>query len=287
MANLIETLESLSEMEDSAARIYSKASQAVRGDPGLRALLKGLAFEEIEHRRMLVDIGGFIGSVAGAASLELDTDAVGRTRDYLNIAEKRVDAGRLTNDNLIDCVATTESSEWNREFLKVVDWVKPRSRSFIPQIARVQQHKRSVERFLASRPGFERFLIGMKALAPVWDERLLVVDDDDPVRESLAVLLRDEGRVDTAADGREALEKIAGGYYAAIVSDYSMPLVNGMELLNGAEQMFPGISRRFVFFTSDEEAAGVLRERGLRALEKRASDEALAAEVAAVLKGHA
>jgi len=287
MANILETIASLSEMEDSAARIYSKASQAVRGDAGLRALLKGLAFEEIEHRRMLADIGGFMGPAAGAASLELDADAVARTRDYLNIAEKRIDAGRLTNANLIDCVATTESSEWNREFLKVVDWVKPRSRSFIPQIARVQQHKRSVERFLASRPGFERFLAGMKALAPVWDERLLVVDDDEPVRDALAALLGDEGLVDTAADGREALDKIAGGYYAAVVSDYSMPLVNGVELMNGAEQMFPGISRRFVFFTSDGEAAGVLRERGLRAVEKGASDANLAAEVVAVLKGRA
>lgn len=287
MANVIETLASLSEMEDSAARIYSKASQAVRGDIGLRALLKGLAFEEIEHRRMLVDIGGFMGSFAEAVSLEIDADAVARTRDYLSVAEKRVDAGRLTNANLIDCVATTESSEWNREFLKVVDWVRPRSRSFIPAIALVQQHKRSVERFLASRPGFERFLVGMKALAPVWDERLLVVDDDDKVRDALTVLLKDEGRVDTAANGREAMEKIADGYYAAIVSDYSMPVMDGFELLNGAEQMFPGISRRFVFFTSDEEAAGVLRDRGLRALSKSASDAKLAAEVVAVLKGKA
>ncbi|MCC6502030.1 MAG: response regulator [Deltaproteobacteria bacterium] len=283
MAKVCELLGSLSEMEETAARIYSKAALAVKDDTGLRELLEGLALEELEHKSLLSDFGVFISSSGVECVLSLDEDAVNRTRDYLSVAEKRIDAGRLTNGNLIDCIATTESSEWNREFLKVVDWFKLSSRSFIPGIARVQQHKRSVERFLVSRPGFERFLVGMKSLSAAWVEKLLVVDDDESVAVSVAALLADEGRVDIASDGEEALEKIGSGYYAAIVSDYSMPLMSGMELLDRAEERFPGISRRFLFFTSDEEMVDVFRDRGVRALHKRASPAELSAEVAAIL----
>ena len=228
MAKVFELLSSLSEMEETAARIYSKAAFAVNDDSSLRELLKGLAIEELEHMRMLNGFSRSVASFEGFEGLELDEDAVNRTRDYLKVAEKRIDAGRLTNGNLIDCVATTESSEWNREFLKVMDWVKSRSRSSIPAVAAVQQHKRSVERFLATRPGFERFLVGMRSLPPVWEERLLVVDDDEGITGFVSALLEEEGRVDIAANGAEALEKIGSGYYAAIVSDYSMPLMNGM-----------------------------------------------------------
>ena len=283
MAKVFELISGLSEMEETAARIYSKAALTVNNDSSLRELLKGLAIEELEHMRMLDGLSRSMGSFEGIEGLELDEDAVNRTRDYLKVAEKRIDAGRLTNGNLIDCVATTESSEWNREFLKVMDWIKSRSRSSIPAIAAVQQHKRSVERFLSSRPGFERFLAGMRSLPPVWDERLLVVDDDEGISGFVSALLEEEGRVDIAANGAEALEKIGSGYYAAIVSDYSMPLVNGMELLNMAEERFPGISGRFLFFTSDEEMVDVFRDRGVRALPKRASATELSGEVAAIL----
>lgn len=283
MARLPELLVKLSEMEETAARIYWKGALAVRDDSELVSLLKGLALEEEEHMRMLLGFGPHIRSVKGLSILELDEEAVGRTKDYLNLAEKRIDAGRLTNDSLIDCIATTESSEWNREFIKVIDALRQDSRLFIPVAARIQQHKRSVERFLGSRAAFGRFLGAMRSLPPVWDERLLVVDDDKAISDVVTAVLEDEGAVETASNGIEALKKIESGYYAAIVSDFSMPLMNGMELLNRAEERFPGIRARFLFFTSDKERVERFREKGVRALLKPASAAELSGEVASIL----
>lgn len=273
----------MSEMEERAGRIYWKAGIAAANDAGLQGLLKGLSHEEDEHMRLLLNLEGHIKSTEELASLDVNEEAVKSTSDYFGLAEKRIDAGRLTNENLVDCVATTETSEWNAEFLKVINALKENSRLFIPVAARIQQHKRSVERFIASRPGFNRFLTGMRSLPDVWSERLLIVDDDRAVADVVTAVLEEEGDVDCAADGLEAMEKIKSGYYAAIVSDYSMPVMNGMELLRKAEESFPGIRRRFLFFTSDYDGIEHLKEKGVRTLMKPASAGELACEVASIL----
>jgi two-component system response regulator MprA len=60
--------------------------------------------------------------------------------------------------------------------------------------------------------------------------RVLVVDDDAAVRDSLARTLRFEGHeVDTARDGREALAIVRAGEPDAMILDVSMPEMDGLE----------------------------------------------------------
>jgi DNA-binding NtrC family response regulator len=62
--------------------------------------------------------------------------------------------------------------------------------------------------------------------------RVLIVDDDQAVREMFAQLLRREGHsVHTAGDAAAALEEVACWHPDAILLDYRMPLVNGMGFL--------------------------------------------------------
>ncbi|MFI0899385.1 response regulator transcription factor [Streptomyces sp. NPDC020983] len=61
--------------------------------------------------------------------------------------------------------------------------------------------------------------------------RLLVVDDDDAVRRSLAhALTRDGYEVTVAADGAAALATLAAGRQDAVVLDILMPEPNGLEV---------------------------------------------------------
>lgn len=67
--------------------------------------------------------------------------------------------------------------------------------------------------------------------------RLLVVDDDGPLRSLMAELLEDEGfEVLTAADGAQALGLIAGGGFDAVLSDIVMPDVGGLDLLRAVRE---------------------------------------------------
>jgi CheY-like chemotaxis protein len=61
--------------------------------------------------------------------------------------------------------------------------------------------------------------------------RLLVVEDDDMIREALTDLLRDEGAVVTPAEnGRDALQQLRGAQVAdLILLDLMMPVMDGWE----------------------------------------------------------
>jgi two-component system response regulator MprA len=60
--------------------------------------------------------------------------------------------------------------------------------------------------------------------------RILVVDDEPAVRDSLARSLRFQGyHVDTAEDGKQALAAVAGDRPDAVILDVSMPVMDGLE----------------------------------------------------------
>jgi len=62
--------------------------------------------------------------------------------------------------------------------------------------------------------------------------RILIVDDNDAVRESLGLCLETMGYdVDYARDGHSALAAIARLEPEAVVTDLQMPGMNGLELL--------------------------------------------------------
>jgi len=60
--------------------------------------------------------------------------------------------------------------------------------------------------------------------------KVLVVDDDSSVRESLALALHSEDfAVVTASNGREALERYFEGYIDLVLLDLNMPVKNGWD----------------------------------------------------------
>ncbi|RJP60157.1 MAG: sigma-54-dependent Fis family transcriptional regulator [Ignavibacteriales bacterium] len=79
--------------------------------------------------------------------------------------------------------------------------------------------------------------------------RILVVDDERSIRDSLNMILTDEGyEVKSAADGEEALKFIAEENFDIIISDIKMPNIDGIELLNKASKISP--STFFVIMTA-------------------------------------
>ena len=72
-------------------------------------------------------------------------------------------------------------------------------------------------------------------------ERVLVVDDDDALRESLEWVLAEEGyTVSSAADGQRALERIGAEPIDIVLCDVRMPGIDGMELLPELLRRLPG-----------------------------------------------
>ena len=73
--------------------------------------------------------------------------------------------------------------------------------------------------------------------------RILVVDDELIVRDSLKEWLEDEGfRVDIAASGLEALELLTDNRYQLMLTDIKMPGIDGVEVLSKAKQSHPDLT---------------------------------------------
>ncbi|MFB3816625.1 MAG: sigma-54-dependent transcriptional regulator [Candidatus Methylomirabilales bacterium] len=69
---------------------------------------------------------------------------------------------------------------------------------------------------------------------------ILVVDDEEIVRESLASWLQEDGyQVDVAADGPAAVAKLSQRAYVALIVDLKMPGMDGLEVLARARAALP------------------------------------------------
>jgi len=71
---------------------------------------------------------------------------------------------------------------------------------------------------------------------------ILVVDDDPSIRETIAMLLTDEGyKVSVAGDGFDALLQMKSNIPELIVSDLNMPQMSGFEFLSVVRRRFPQV----------------------------------------------
>lgn len=70
--------------------------------------------------------------------------------------------------------------------------------------------------------------------------RILVVDDEENIRQVLSGILEDEGyEVDTAADGLEGAEKGESGIYDLLLLDVWLPGLGGLEVLERVKKKLP------------------------------------------------
>ncbi|MHB8829346.1 MAG: response regulator [Syntrophales bacterium] len=72
--------------------------------------------------------------------------------------------------------------------------------------------------------------------------RILLADDDESIRSTLSEFFTTLGyEVVEAQDGEDALRKFAPGKFDCVISDFSMPGMNGIELLRRIQLLEDGI----------------------------------------------
>ena len=75
------------------------------------------------------------------------------------------------------------------------------------------------------------------------DTRILVVDDDEFIRDGLTDLLNRDGHfVDTSPSGEDALDKVSNNIYNLVITDIKMPGMDGMGLLKEVKQLKPNLN---------------------------------------------
>ncbi|MDW7682417.1 MAG: response regulator, partial [bacterium] len=98
------------------------------------------------------------------------------------------------------------------------------------------------------------------------NEKILIVDDDEILRESLSVVLQNRGyQCIQASNGRIAFELISGQEFDVVISDIEMPELNGIALMERANELQPRLP--FIIIT-----AYATVETAINALRKGAFD---------------
>ncbi|MFN2354083.1 MAG: response regulator, partial [Desulfopila sp.] len=120
-------------------------------------------------------------------------------------------------------------------------------------------------------------------------EKILFVDDEPHVLDSMRRQLRKRFQVITAPSGTEALEKIKHeGPIAVVVSDMRMPEMDGIELLSLIKELSPDTVRLMLTGNADQETAMEAVNKGqiFRFLTKPCPVSMLAPSLALALRQH-
>jgi two-component system response regulator PilR (NtrC family) len=70
--------------------------------------------------------------------------------------------------------------------------------------------------------------------------RILVVDDEKIIRDSISFILKKEGyNIEEAANGKEAFDRLSDQSFDVVITDIEMPVMKGIELLDKVMQVSP------------------------------------------------
>ncbi|MBI5562454.1 MAG: response regulator [Deltaproteobacteria bacterium] len=270
---IVEKTRWLMHVEDAAQRFYGRAAELFYDDRELWETLKRLEADEKRHYAVVKAIYALSEEFKGLEiSYSIDTESMAKTEARLRESEARLESGSMTKEQLLHAIVELEMSEHNDFLLYAANSVKGRLAGLITDALDFREHKGRIEGYVKAHPEFHAVL-GKIALLPVAArENLLVVDDEEAMTEAFNTLLADHGIVDRASNGDEALRKIEAKWYAAIISDVRMPVMDGVELYKKAVERYPGIKDRFIFLTNyGEDNAAFFEKNNLRYLEKPAS----------------
>jgi DNA-binding NtrC family response regulator len=92
--------------------------------------------------------------------------------------------------------------------------------------------------------------------------RILVVDDDETIRDTLYELLSEEHVCQTAETAEKAFARLEADVYDVVLTDISMPGLSGLELLGHVLQNFPNTPVIIISGIGDQEHAQGLIKLG-------------------------
>jgi DNA-binding NtrC family response regulator len=91
---------------------------------------------------------------------------------------------------------------------------------------------------------------------------ILIVDDDDIIRDTLYELLVTDYQCETAETAETALAKLEAKRFDVVLTDISMPGLSGVQLLNRVLKLYPGTSVIMISGLSDQDQAVSLIKLG-------------------------
>jgi CheY-like chemotaxis protein len=269
---LKEIIDWLRQVEQLACDVYQEASDYFSQDKPFSSFLSTLAEDESLHFHLMGSAAQYFNDTKEhpVSAITIDSSTRDHVESPLRHLHSLITTHSITKQVLIHFVSKVEFSELNHIFLYVINTFQQYSRPFQYVAANIQAHKDRIEKFLGELPDDLDVLGDIRKLPRVWKERILIVEDNTPIRELLAKILSDLGAVETPTNGQDAMNKVREHFFNVVISDIDMPVMGGLEFYQRAVEMDPDIGHRFLFCSGNEtlEIEAFCRERGLVFLRK-------------------
>ncbi|MBN2062882.1 MAG: response regulator [Deltaproteobacteria bacterium] len=242
-----------------ADQTFSSFLSRLSQDENWHSYLLGDALRSVEDKDALPEFGIKIDQVT---KLEIETPF----RDLYYLIQKQ----HISKKELVDCIVKAEFSEWNSIYLYALRLVGDFSVKFQHAAATIEAHKQKIIKFLDDLPEEIRPPADLFRLPVVWNNKILIIEEDTPFREFLSDLLGSIAKIEQVSDSGQGLEKIHESFFNAVISDMNMKMMSGIDLYNKAVEANPDISRNFLFYLDEitPESKTFFKENHLSYLKK-------------------
>ncbi len=275
-------------METVARDFYRAAAESFSNERELSSFLTTLADDESWHKELMEKALGCLPEATFAPPVDLDIETALRLEKLFIEGREKIIRGMFTKDELFDCIIETEFSEWNPIFLYTVNSFAENAAGCFDIAARVQKHEKFIRNFMEKTPAFFLHLEKFRHLPLAWRNRILLVDDEPIILTFLRTLFEADWSVETATNGREALDKLRYSYFDVIVSDISMQPMDGIALYTEAQKECPDIGKRYLFYSGDAARyADFFQKNNLQYLLKPATMKELKKSVMNIIERYA
>jgi CheY-like chemotaxis protein/rubrerythrin len=238
----------LKNMEHLAHKTYLCASELFNDDKVLSSFLLDLAEDENEHLELIGKASDYLHELDSEVSDITINEKVKRQieapmRKYYALLKE----GKLTKSQLFYAIIEIEYSELNALFLYIINSLKKVNKIFQYTSSTIQTHKRKILAFYEAMEDGEKYLKVIKSLPNVWEKRVLIVEDNDMLREFYEEFLKKKAIIEVSKDGAGALKRTKRKYYDVIITDIEMPELNGIDFFKKAVESQPELEKNFIF----------------------------------------
>jgi two-component system chemotaxis response regulator CheY len=242
----------LCNIEDLARNFYTRAVDRFKEDPILSDLLRQLAEDEAQHGQLLKSARDSFRDIESPQfAISMDAPARDRVEKPFRDSLAKLLKGDLTQKELLSNIVSVEFSELNDVFLYVMATCQQDSKTLQNMAATVQAHQKRIEKYLDGLPDHLRPFHHVQDFPKIREQTFLVVENDPALRIFWERLLRQRGKVESANNGREGLEKTNRSFFDVIITDIDMPVMSGLDFFREATLHDEKVKKHFVFCTSN------------------------------------
>jgi CheY-like chemotaxis protein len=257
----------LIDVELSAHKVYSEGISYFIDNPNLSKFLHIMSEDETFHYQVMKNLDDLSsnGKIEFTPVIKLDDSIKSKVKHPFDVCSEKLNKKSLTENDMYDCLVNAEFSEWNDIFIYVINSLSKQKLALQAIPSKMQKHLAKLEYFFNSDDKLKIYFRGLKDIPKIWNFKILIIDDEKPIRDLLMALFKLKYySIEFAENGDDAFKLCENNYYDVMICDINMPLMNGIEFYNKIKTLEYFDSESIIFVSGNLEFNSFLKDHNLK-----------------------